>query len=186
VDTTSAGTVATVAAGQPYQVYDTARIPEAVGYTAVRSSNCSSATGGLLVAGQHYTCTITENDRPVQINVITVVNGPDAPSAWDVSATAPGVSPAGTVAGSSSGVTFSFDAHAAFDVNQSGPSGYDPPNTSGTCSDSGGFVPGTHLTCTFTFDATPAPTPDPSAGWPLLPIAFPLALRRRWRPIRRR
>jgi len=99
--------------------------------------------------------------------------------------TASGVTPSGTVSGSESGVTFRFHAHASFDVNQSGPSGYDPPNMTGTCS-GGGSVPGTHLTCTFTFDATPPPSPGASVVWPLLPLAFPLVLRRRWRLTRRR
>jgi len=183
----SAGTLVSVAAGKSYQIFDTARVTEAVGYTATRSANCASATGGLLVAGQHYTCTITQNDKPAQVKVVTVVNGPDAPSAWDVSVTGTGVSPAGTVAGSSSGVTFSFDAHASFDVQQSGPAGYDAPNTSGTCT-SGGLVPGAHVTCTFTFNETPpppTPTPDPSIAVVLFPASFLLPLRRRWRPILR-
>jgi hypothetical protein len=178
----SAGTLVSVAAGKPYQIFDTARITEAVGYAA----NCASSTGGLLVAGQHYTCTITQNDKPAQVKVVTVVNGPDAPSAWDVSVTGTNVSPAGSVAGSSSGVTFSFDAHASFDVQQSGQAGYDTPDTSGTCT-SGGLLPGAHVTCTFTFNETPpppTPTPDPSLAL-LFPASFLLLLRRRWRPILR-
>ena len=184
---TSSGTVVTLAAGVPYQIDDTAQTAEGQFYTAIQSSHCGSSTGGLLVNGQHVTCTITKYDQPVQVRVITHVNGGSNTAAdWAVSVTASGVTPSGSVAGSETGIVFKFHAHVAFDVNQVAPDGYDPPNLTGTCSDSGGFVPGTHLTCTFTFDATPPPTPEPTAVWPLLPLAFPLALRRRWRPIRRR
>jgi hypothetical protein len=180
----SSGTLVTVVAGAGYQIIDAPQDAESQSYTAVFSSHCSSVTGGKLQAGQHVSCTVTEFDQPVQVNVFTHVNGADSASAWDVSVTATGVTPSGTVAGSETGVTFTFNAHASFHVNQSGPSGYDPPSTSGTCSSSSGYVPGSHISCSFTFDATP-PTPAPTAVWPLLPLAFPFALRRRWRSTRR-
>jgi hypothetical protein len=179
------GTLVTLAAGVSYTISDTAQDAEGQFYTAVLSSHCSSMTGGLLVNGQHVTCTITKYDQPVRVKVFTHVNGgSNTAGDWAVAVTASGVTPSGSVAGSETGVFFKFHAHVSFDVNQVAPDGYDPPTVSGSCSDSAGFVPGTQLTCSFTFDATPPPAP--SAVWPLLPLAFPLALRRRWRPTRRR
>jgi len=185
----SSGTLVTLGAGITYQITDTALGPdpaEGKFYTAVLSSHCGSKTGGLLVAGQHVTCTITEFDQPVQVIVFTHVNGgPNAAGDWAVSVTAAGVTPSVAQPGSETGVTFSFNAHADLDVSQLGPAGYDDPIVSGTCSDIGGFVPGTHLTCSFTYNPTPPPSGPSSPGAPVLAF-LPFVLPRRWRPIRRR
>jgi hypothetical protein len=182
----SSGTLVTLTAGVAYQISDQAQDAEGEFYTAVLTSHCGSSTGGLLVNGQHVTCTITKSDPPVQVKVFTHVNGgSNVASDWAVSVTAAGVTPSVAQPGSETGVTFKFHAHADLDVSQLGPAGYDDPIVSGTCADIGGFVPGTHLTCSFTYNATPPPSGPSSPGAPVLAF-LPFVLPRRWRPIRRR
>ena len=181
----SSGTIVTIAAGAAYYFDVTPQAPEGNYYTAVWSTNCRSAIGGVLAAGQHYTCNVIFYDHAAQVTVFTHVNGPDGASAWNVSVTASGVSPSGAVSGSETGVAFTFDAHASFDVVQTGPGGYDPPDISGSCNSGSGLIPGATVTCSYTFNQTPPPPTDsPPPTVPMLVfLAFPLP--RRWRLIRR-
>jgi hypothetical protein len=177
----SSGTLVTLVAGASYGFTTAAQDAEGQFYTAVWSTHCGSNTGGVLVAGQHVTCTVGLYDHPAQVKVFTHINGSDSASQWDVSVNAPGVTPSGALSGSETGVIFKFDAHADFSVSQSGPSGYDPPTLTGTCSGSG-LVPGASITCSYTFDATPTPT-APRRTLPI--VILPLLLPRRWRLTRR-
>jgi hypothetical protein len=167
-------------AGAPYLVTVEADTAEAAGYSISRSGSCS----GTLIAGQQATCTITMNDIKPSLKVVTHVVGSAPASSWDVSVSGTNVSQTGTQSGSESGVTFRLDAHASFEVSQSGPSGYDT-STSGTCSGSG-LLAGEVVTCTFTYTEQPSPTAVALQA-PLAPVALLLpALRyrlrgRRWR-----
>lgn len=178
----SSGTLVTLSAGASYTV--TASGPS--GYAMSSSANCSSANGGLPVAGASETCTIVVNDIAPRITVYTVVDntggGTLAPAAFTVSVSGTHVRPSTSFAGSSAGVPVTVDANTAFTITQSGGSGeYDGSAPSGTCSDGNGLALGSTATCTVTFTyIPPEPTDSPATGLLLPLLAMPLRWRPRW------
>lgn len=174
----AAGTTVTISAGASYSVSSTGP----TGYTQGLTTDCSSTSGGLPVAGATETCTITRDDIKPLVTVRTIVNGggPESPADWTVTVSGLAVSP-GSFAGDSSGVDVRFDANYPFAVEQSNPGAtdYQEEPQSGTCT-SGGEVPGSVLTCTFVFTYEPPPTEAPPAAIFLAAWAPGIAGLRRW------
>jgi hypothetical protein len=88
--------------------------------------------------------------------------------------------------GSESGVVVVVGFGLSFDVSMTDLADYTQSAPSGVCSSAGLALNAAPVTCTIMFTYVPTPPPAlPAVFSPLLPIAFPLALRRRWRPNRR-
>ena len=118
------------------------------GYSASFSSGC----GGSIAAGEERTCTITVDDEPASLVVVTdVVNddgGAAAPGDWAISVTGNDPEPAGFAGAAAPGTTVALDA-GAYSVSADGPAGYDSAR-SADCA--GTVAVGETRTCTITGD----------------------------------
>jgi len=167
----------TVKANTSYSVSATFRS----GYTATHSGDCS----GKLAGGVTGQCTITENDKPARLEVVTqVLSGSNVPGDFTVTVTAANVTP-GSAPGSAGGAYYSFDAHAAYQaVISDGPSGYSPTYSS-ACDDATGLGSGLLAVCTIDLTFTGAPTTGSSGlGGLFLLATFWIVPRRRRDPER--
>jgi hypothetical protein len=179
------GTTVTIPAGKDYFITSNNVRSDYAAYPG-SSADCHRASGSGLTAGTTVTCTIIRNDRPrvrVMTHVITDDGGNASASDWTVSVPDGNATPS-SFTGSESGTVVVVGFGLTYTVSMSGgPSDY-ALATSGDCGPTSLGLDDPATTCTFTFDD---PTPSPTVPKPALPIAFlPLALRRRWRPIRRR
>lgn len=160
------GTVVKLAPGATYSIIDTGP----AGFTKTTTPSCGSTTGGTLLSGHSYTCTITHDDIPAQIIVtVKVVNdsgGSASPGDWQITVIGAANASPSAFAGSSAGTSVTVTANASYDVNDpaGGPSGY-ALSRSGICN-SNGLGPGVTVSCTFTENDV-APIPTGVVPWPL-------------------
>lgn len=127
------------------------------GYTATFSGDCDNAGQVTIVAGQNYSCTLTNNDNPVvppttgTLNVIKhVVNnngGTKVAGDFAVSVAGSGATPS-SFPGSESGTSVTLNP-GSYSVGESGSSGYSS-SLSSDCT--GSIVAGQTKTCTVTND----------------------------------
>ncbi len=120
------------------------------GYAATMSPGCS----GVIAAGEHRTCTITNDDVPATLTVVTHVvndNG-GTKTAADFSVTITGVAAAGgnTFAGAEAGVTKTLTSVGSYTVVEAAVPGYALTSASAGCS--GTIALGEHKTCVLTND----------------------------------
>ncbi len=124
------------------------------GYAATMSAGCS----GTIAAGEHRTCTITNDDVPATLTVVkhVVNNNGGTKSAADFSITITGLGAAGgnTFAGSEAGVTKTLTSVGSYAVVETAVPGYALISASADCS--GTIALGEHRTCVLTNDDVPA------------------------------
>jgi hypothetical protein len=123
------------------------------GYRETVSADCT----GTIAAGQHRTCTITNDDIPATLTVIKHVindNG-GTKTAGEFLLTINGLTAQGgsTFAGSESGVTKTLTQVGQYTVTENATVGYRLLSQSADCS--GTIALGEHKTCTLTNDDTP-------------------------------
>jgi len=174
-------TSVTISAGVTYSV--SASGPS--GYAKSSSSDCSSGTGGLPVAGQTETCSIVLNDIAPRVTVYTIVDntggGTAVPSDVTVTVTGTDVIPSSPFPGSAAGIGVTFDAGTSYTISQSSlGADYTKSSPSAGCSGSG-LALGATASCTVTYTYNVQPTPTAPASTLLLPLlALPLRPRT-WR-----
>jgi hypothetical protein len=110
---------------------------------------------GTIANGETKTCTVTNDDQAATLTVIKhVINdngGTNVAADWTMSVTGGNPSP-GSFPGEEVGTTVTIDANTAYDVSESGPSGYASDGGSADCSSVAGIPNGGSATCTFTND----------------------------------
>ena len=169
----SVGKVVHVTAGQTYAI--TATGP--TGY--VKSPAPSPECAGKLAAGASAICTITENDQPATVTVVThIASGSITAADVTINVAAPNATPA-TSTGRETGRNISYDAYASYSVSADPISGYSFA-LSGACADSG-VAEGDYETCLVTVNTLSTGLVVPPLPLAPLPWLLPLLGRRRRR-----
>ena len=122
--------------------------------TGYLQTSASAGCSGTIAAGEHKTCTITNDDVAATITVIKHVinNGSGVKNADDFTLAINGVTAAGgnSVTGSEAGATKTLTAVGAYSVTETAVTGYAQTSVSAECA--GIIALGEHKTCTITND----------------------------------
>jgi len=122
--------------------------------TGYAQTSASAGCSGTIAAGEHKTCTVTNDDVAATITVIkhVVNNGSGTKDANDFTLTINGVSASGgnSVTGSEAGVTKTLTTVGSYTVTETAVTGYAQTIVSAECS--GTIALGEHRTCTITND----------------------------------